>query len=146
MNHNQKPARTNIYGPYDVSQNIGGEAIDVLTISYGDVLNSQVIVNLEDNLINALVASAQTVNVYCEVLQEVTFWGDIAGYQTLLKREQIRSINGPASFVTDPTDAYDTLVIKSRLFCGGKPGFPSDIVFALPLAMFLTVHVRPRKL
>ena len=149
QNTGRKPAteggRTNNYGPFDLSASFSGEGVTFHTLPWQSVVASQILVNVTDNLGNAILAQSQSNNFgYAIVNAEISFWGSISGYETMLKRQFVRSIYGPAKLETGFEDSYDNLVLKGRLFVYGKPGLPSDIVLAQPLVVEATVFTRPR--
>ncbi len=139
-------AEAKVYGPYDVVSRVAQDGVPFLTLPFAQVRNSQILISLKDNATAALVAASQSGNTaYLIVMAEVSFWGSVQGFATCLKRQALKSTWGPAIMSFGDEDVYDQFSARIRLFIGGKPGIPSDIVFAAPLAVTCTVHIQPRE-
>lgn len=142
-------AKSKVYGPYNIVSRVGNEGIPFLDLPFVDVANSQIAVSLRDNSATVLVGNQQDGGdnyFYCNVSAELSIWGSIQGYDTLIKRQHVRSLWGPMSLRLTDDDAYNKIVFAGRLFIGGKPGLPSNLTIpsGSTLIVEATVHVQPR--
>lgn len=145
-------SKAKVFGPFPIENKTGGEVITFLSMPFGQVLDSQVIVSIADNSVASIVAADQTNEAYGIVVVEIGAFGSVQGYETLLKRQQVRSFWGPFNLILGARDSYDQFFLRARLFFGGKPGRPTDLVLAtdaaghsIPLIVKATVHVQPRE-
>lgn len=138
-------AKAAVYGPLDITSKIGGDGVPFQTLPFSAVANSQIFIAVDDNAIQAVVAASQTNTSYLLVMTEITVWGSVQGYSSPIKRQGVRGIWGPMSLRLGDDDCYGEIVFSGRLFIGGKPGIPSDMVFATPLKVNATIHVQPRE-
>lgn len=142
----QPKAKSDVFGPFEMSSLIAGDVVPFHTLPYAEVSDSTVVMAVvSDNTQSAIVASAQpnAQAFYAITHVELAIFGSVQGYQVLLKRQATRLNYGPFFFTFGSEDVYDQIVFKGRLFVGGKPGFPANIVLvtATPLSIQVVVNV-----
>jgi hypothetical protein len=138
--------KTGVYGPYDISNNFGAECIPVQqAIPFIDVANSNMLISATDNMPNVTAAS-QPADGYKIVTVEVAVWGSIQGFNTLIKRQVVTTMWGPMTLRLGDSDVYTQIIIGARIFIGGKPGMPSNLINPsnAKLKVELMVHVAAR--
>ena len=136
--------KAKVYGPFELANLVGGEAVKFLSLPFAEIRESNLMISTDDNAVQALVAASQSNTAYLMVGAELAVIGSVQGYETLLKRQFVRSGWGPLNITFGSEESYDTVFIAGRLFIGGKPGLPADIVFATPLTLSATVYIQPR--
>ncbi len=139
-------AKARVYGPFEMANRIASEGVPFLTLPFAAVSNSQILVSISDNRLDAFgVPDIEPDFSYNILHVEVSAWGSVQGYETMIKRQAVTSNWGPMNLLLGPEDAYDQFFLKARIFLGGKPGIPSNMVFARPLSIKGNVHVQPRE-
>lgn len=140
--------RTRAYAPVDISSYQGQDPKPVLSLPFQEVAGCQLIVSTTDNATQAIVGANQTAAAqrYGDISTEISFWGSVSGFETMVKRQRINSIYGPAFITLFPEESYDNVIIKARLWSYGKPGLASDLVLnaAVPLVVNVNIQVRPQ--
>ncbi len=149
----QPKSKSAVYGPFEMTSLIGSDVQTFLTLPYADVINSTAIFAIvQDNSLQVIVEQSQLNCDYYGIIHiEAGVFGSVQGYQTLLKRQAARYNWGPMLMHFSSDDVYDQVVFKARMFVGGKPGIPRDIVFTtdpagnvVPLSVQAVVNVVPR--
>lgn len=114
--------RRKVYGPFESIQEVAGEGRIYLSLPYTDVMGSQVMLSVKDNW--AKINNAN-LGMYWPTL-ELTIWGAVQGYETVIKRQQTRMQTGPMFYIFDYAEAFDTVNFRARNISGGRRGPPPD--------------------
>lgn len=147
----QPKAPSEVFGPFESVALRGADVVQFLTLPYEAVINSVAIVSiLSDNSRSLVIGQNQfDASLWYGIWHaEVAIYGSVQGYETLLKRQHLRYNYGPAMMRFGAEDVFDQVVFKARFFCGGKPGFPQNIIFATsePPSLPIGVNVCRRRL
>lgn len=135
-----------VFGPYDLTASVGQVPRPFLAMKFSRFDLCQIMVSVQDNVAQALPAVLNPGNgAYLMVSAEISVWGSVIGYETLIKRQFVKSNWGALQFKLRDDEIYDQIVLKGRLSVGGKFGIPNDIVLSIPLVVNASVNVLPRK-
>jgi hypothetical protein len=118
----QGAIRRKVYGPYESIQEVSGEGRIYLSLPYTEVMGSQVMLSVKDNWAKFVNAN---LGMYWPTL-ELTIWGAVQGFETVVKRQQTRMQTGPMFYIFDYAEAFDTVNFRARNISGGRRGPPSN--------------------
>jgi hypothetical protein len=136
------------YGPFQLDRSGSGRDSEFHALPWSKVVGAQILVALTDDVDNQPAALA--VDPAFLIGAEVTLYGNIQGYETLLKRVFIRMKTGPMPLLLTYEEGFENLSFRSRLFAGGRPLGPDRVVpgsfleVALNLSVFANIYIMPR--
>ena len=146
MNDTELVTQPKVFGPYDLTASFGQVPRPFLVMKFSRFDTCQIMVSVQDNVPQALPSVLNPTNgAYLMVSAEISVWGAVVGYETLIKRQFVKSNWGPLQFKLRDDEIYDQIILKGRLNVGGKYGIPNDIILSQPLVVNASVNVLPRK-
>lgn len=137
MHSQQTKPGTYVYGPFDlVTQiSVGSEGTELVSVPYATMVNATASVIVTDNVGQSVSALAQPGAVvpnitYANIGAEICILGESKGFVDILKRQFIRSNwGGGMVFNLRREHVYEHISFRARVFYGGKPAQPLNMVF-----------------
>ena len=138
-------AKSNTYGPIEISTKSGGRATEFLTIPFVQVDQSNVIVRVLDNAAKAIDLGVVADSAYARITYEIVIVGIVKGFEDTLMRVQTNGTYAPVGMTFWAEDGpYSDISFRARVFIGGKPAKPDDLNFDQDFRAQATVYVQNR--
>lgn len=137
--------RTKSYGPFDVIGETAPQGRVFLQLPFQEVAGCRILVAVRDNFAQI---PAQFVPSHEWPGAEITIWGNVQGYESVLKRQCVHMQTGPMGTVLDYAEGWDTVSFRAKNMNGGSVvGLAGIAPFPTQAAGFLlkvSVYVMPR--
>lgn len=137
--------RTKTYGPFELISEVSNDGRAFLTLPYADVEGSNILIGVADNY--AVFPSQFSPN-HLFPGAEITVWGSVQGFETLLKRQCVHMLTGPMAIKFKYEEGWDNLIFRGQNMNGGSvvnlagiAPFPTQ---ANHFSLTSTVYIFPR--
>lgn len=143
-------SKTITAGPFNLLTALvtGGPGQELVQFDASMFKNAATVVSIVDNVAQTLSALAQpgagVPNItYTNIGAEIEIVGILAGARDVLKRQFVRSNwGGGMVYYFDEDLVYDKIAYNARLFFGGAPFIPTDMVLGNQLTAPLVVNAQ----
>jgi len=111
------------YGPFKVTTAAGPVPAEFFATDWAEVKGGLMMVGVVDDIDNNPIIAGVTVPAML-TYSEVSIYGVIQGYDTLLKLACISGKTGPFNYIVPWEEGYERLSFRQRIMAGGRPLTP----------------------
>ena len=119
---------------------------EFFNLPWSNVLGATITVAVTDDIDNGIAANTQLPQAM--IGSEMSLYGNVQGYQTLLKTVFITAKTGPMDLELKWEEGYENISFRSRIMNGGRPLTPPYLSNAALLAsqckINANIYIMPR--
>lgn len=111
--------RNTSYGPYELVSENRGKGRVFLSLPFQEVVGCQVMIAVTDNFDGIARPPEGAGPNRLWPGAEITIWGVVQGFETMIKRQLVRKLTGPMFHLFDFADGWDSINFRGRDAVGG---------------------------